>query len=107
MDALIDLRTRQIVGRHHQRAFRRLGILACDGRDALLVPFHFMYAALPSKAIDGRANLATRQLLDGLLQFWVFLAHDLFESHCSHSRFLKLREGTARFDRFMLPRVAY
>src|ERR1019366_6213215 len=76
-------------------------------RDALLVPFHFMYAALPVKASDARANLTTRQLLDGLLQFRVLLPHDLFEPHRSHSSFLKLRERTARFDRFMLPRVAH
>ena len=66
-----------------------------------------MHAALPVKAFDGPANLTTRQLLDGLLQLRVFLSHNLFEPHRSHSSFLKLRERTARFDRFMLPRVAY
>jgi hypothetical protein len=60
MDALIDLRARQIVRRYHQRTFRRLGILARNGRDTLLVPFHFMYASLPVKAVDGRADLTTR-----------------------------------------------
>ena len=107
MNALIDFRARQIVGRNDQRTFRRFGILARDGRDALLMPFHFMHAALPVKAIDGRANLTTRQLLNSLLQFRVLLSHNLFESHRPHSSFLKLRERTARFDGLMLPRVAY
>src|SRR5208337_5146899 len=44
---------------------------------------------------------------NSLLQFRVLLSHNLFEPHRSHSSFLKLRERTARFDRFMLPRVAY
>src|SRR5260370_19675828 len=65
-----------------------------------------MYATLPVQAVDSRANLTTRQLLDGLLQFRVLLSHNLFEPHRSHSSFLKLRERTARFDGFMLPRVA-
>src|ERR1700693_5347660 len=102
MDALIDFRARQIVRRYHERAFRRFGILTRNGRDALVVPFHFMYAALPVKAVDGRSNLTARQLLDSLLQFRVLLPHNLFEPHRSHSSFLKLRERTARFDRLML-----
>ena len=88
MNAPIDFRARQIVGRHYQRAFRRLDIFARDGRDALLVPFHFMHAALPVKAVNGRANLTARQLLDSLLQFRVFLSHNPFEPHRPHSGFL-------------------
>ena len=70
-------------------------------------PFHFMHAALPVKTFDCRSNLTVRQLLDGLLQLRVALPHDLFEPHRAHSRFLKLRERTARFDGLMLARVAY
>jgi hypothetical protein len=66
-----------------------------------------MHAALSVKAVDSRANLTTRQLLDCLLQFRVFLSHDFFEPHRPHSGLLKLRERTAGFDGLMLPRVAY
>src|SRR5208282_4875449 len=81
--------------------------LACDGRDALLTPFHFMHAALPVKAFDGRANLTTRQLLNSSLQFRVLLSHALFEPHRPHPGFLKLRERPTCFDGLMLPRIAY
>ena len=66
-----------------------------------------MHSALTVKAVNGSANLTARQLLDSLLQFRVFLAHDFFEPHRPHSGFLKLCERTARFDRLVLPRVAY
>ena len=66
-----------------------------------------MHSPLLIKTVDSRSNVTTRQLFDSLFQFRVLLPHNLFEPHRPHSSFLKLRERTARFDRFVLPRVAY
>ena len=107
MNPLIDLRARTVIWRNHKCAFGRLGILARDGGDALLMPLHFMDSALPAKALDCRANFATRQLLDCLLQLRVALPDNLVQLRRPHTRFLKLRERPARFDSLMLPRIAY
>jgi hypothetical protein len=56
--------------------------------------------------MDCFAHCAPRKLLDYLLQFWVFLAHDLFELHRFHTGVLKLREGSPGLNRLMLPPVA-
>jgi len=66
-----------------------------------------MDSALPVKTLYRLTQFAPCKLLDYPLQFWVFLAHDLFELHRSHTRVLELREGPAGLDRLMLPPVAY
>ncbi len=53
------------------------------------------------------SHLATRKLLDHLLQLWVFLSDDLFELHRFHPRVLELREGTPGLDCLMLPPITY
>jgi hypothetical protein len=65
-----------------------------------------MDPALSAKAFDRRADFATRQLLDCLLQLQVALPDDLIQFRCPHTGFLKLSERPARFDSLMLPRVA-
>jgi hypothetical protein len=65
-----------------------------------------MDSALPAKALYCRADFATRQLLDRLLQLRVALPDDLVQFRCPHTGFLKLRERPARFDSLMLPRIA-
>src|SRR5580700_10604382 len=65
-----------------------------------------MDSALPVKTLHCFAHFAACKLLDYLLQFLVFLAHDLFELHRSHTRVLELREWSSGFDRLMLPTVA-
>ena len=69
--------------------------------------FHLMHAALPVETFDCGPNLTVSQLLNGLLQLRVALPHNLVQLHRAHSRFLKLREGTACLNCFMLARVAY
>jgi hypothetical protein len=41
-----------------------------------------------------------------LFQFWVFLAHDLFELHGFHARVLELSEGPPGLNCLILPTVA-
>lgn len=65
-----------------------------------------MDAALPLQTLHGLAHFAPRKLLDHLFQVRVFLADNLSELHRFYARVLKLREGTPRLDRFMLPPVA-
>src|SRR5579859_783755 len=65
-----------------------------------------MDSALPVKTLDCFAYFTPRQLLDYLFQFWVFLAHDLFELHRFHTSVLELREGPPGLNRLMLPPVA-
>jgi hypothetical protein len=66
-----------------------------------------MHAALPVKTLDRNSHLTVRQLFDGSFQLRVALTHDLIELRRAHPSILKLREGTACFDGFMLARVAY
>src|SRR5271156_1588949 len=106
MDALVDLHTRAIVGGNHQRVLRRLRVLLRDSGDALIVALNLMNSALPVKILDCFAYFTPRKLLDYLFQFWVFLAHDLFEFHGFHARVLELREGPPGLNRLMLPPVA-
>ena len=65
-----------------------------------------MYATLPLKAVNRRANLAARQLLHGLLSAPDRAAAESRPARCLHPGFLKLRERTSCFDRLVLPRVA-
>jgi hypothetical protein len=56
---------------------------------------------------NGRHNAdLSHQLLDYLFQFWVFLAHDLFELHSFQTGVLELRERPPGLDGLMLPPVA-
>src|ERR1700679_3616320 len=107
MYTLIDLCARAVVGRNYQCAFRRLGILVCNGRDAFLMALYLMNTTLPVEILDCGSNLTVSQLLDSLLQLRVALPHNLIQLHRAHSRFLKLRKGAACFDGLMLARVAY
>jgi hypothetical protein len=66
-----------------------------------------MHTTLPFETFDCGSNLTVRQLLDGFLQLWVALPHNLFQLYSPHSRFLKLREGAACLDGFMLARITY
>jgi hypothetical protein len=50
--------------------------------------------------------LARRQEFDDRFQSGIFLAHDLIESGRTHSGFLQLLEGAARFDALMLASIA-
>jgi hypothetical protein len=65
-----------------------------------------MHPALPFQPHDGLSHLAACQLLDYLLQLWVFLTHDLTELDCLHAPFLKLRKDAACLDGFMLTCIA-
>src|ERR1019366_5719579 len=105
MDALIDLHARAIIGRNHQRVLRRLCILLRNRRDALVVALNLVDAALPVKILYRLAYFAPCKLLNYLFQFWVFLAHDLFELHRFHAGVLELREGRPGLNRLMLPPV--
>src|SRR5450631_555701 len=106
MDALVDLHARAIIGRNHQRALWRFCVLLRDSSDALVVALNLVDSALPVKILYRFAHFTPRQLLDYLFQFWVFLAHDLFELHRFHTGVLELREGPPGLDRLMLPPVA-
>src|SRR5271169_5282015 len=106
MDALVDLHTRAIIGRNHQRVLRQLCVLLRDSGDALVMGLNLMDSALPVKILYCFLYFALGKLLDYLFQFWVFLAHDLFELHRFHTGVLELREGPPGFDRLMLPPVA-
>ncbi len=107
MDRLVDLGTGAVVGRNDQGAFRSLGVLLRDGRYALPVAFHLMDAALPLQAGKRLANVAPGQLLNGLLQLGVFLAHDLLQPNRAHAALLHLGEDAAGLDGLMLPGVAH
>lgn len=63
-------------------------------------------AALLVKILYRLAHFAPRKLLNYLFQFWVFLAHDLFELHRFHASVLELRKGPPGLDSLMLPPVA-
>ena len=65
-----------------------------------------MDSALPVKILYCFQYFALGKLLDHLFQFWVFLAHNLFELHRFHTGVLKLREGSPGLNRLMLPPVA-
>ncbi len=65
-----------------------------------------MDSVLPVKILYRLAHFAACKLLDHLFQFWVFLAHDLFEFHRFHTGILELREGPPGLNRLMLPPVA-
>jgi hypothetical protein len=65
-----------------------------------------MDSTLLAEALDCRANFATRQLLDRYLQLRIALPDYLVQFRCPHTRFLKLRERPACFDRLMLPSIA-
>src|SRR5271156_1853436 len=65
-----------------------------------------MDSALPVKTLDCFEHLTPRKRLNYPFQFWVFLAHDLFELHRFHTGVLELRERSPGLDRFMLPPVA-
>jgi hypothetical protein len=65
-----------------------------------------MHSALLAEALDCRANLATRKLLDYHLQLRIALPDDLVQFRCPHTRFLKLRKWATRFDSLMLSRIA-
>ena len=106
MDALVDLHARAIIGRNHQRVLRRLCVLLRDSGDALVVALNLMDSALPVKILYRFLYFALGKLLDYLFQFWVFLAHDLFELHRFHTSVLELREGPPGLNRLMLPPVA-
>src|SRR5208283_2317040 len=106
MDALVDLDARAIIGRNHQRVLRRFCVLLRDTGDTLAAALNLMDAALPVKILDCFAHFAACKLLDYLFQFWVFLAHDLFEFYCFHTGVLELREGPSGLNRLMLPPVA-
>ena len=56
-----------------------------------------MDATLPLQPSNGFSHCSPRKLFDHLFQFWVFLAHNLFELHRLHTRFLKLREDAPGF----------
>ena len=103
VNRLVDFHAGAIVGRDHQRAVRQPGILLCDGLDPLFTPLHLVDAALPLQSGNCLPNLAMREMLDGLLQLRVFLAHDLIELHRFHAAILHLREDTASPHRFLLP----
>jgi len=85
---------------------RRFCVLLRDGGDVLVVALNLMNSALPFKILHRFAHFAPRQLLNYLSQFWVFLAHDVFEPYRLHSRVLKRREGPPGLNGLMLPTVA-
>src|SRR5271165_3340580 len=58
-----------------------------------------MDSALPVKILYCFLYFALGKLLDHLFQFWVFLAHDLFELYRSHTGVLELREGPPSLNR--------
>src|SRR5208283_5847276 len=106
MDALVDLDARAIIGRNHQRVLRRFCVVLRNSGDALVVALNLMDSALPVKILYRLAHFAASKLLDYLFQFWVFLAHELFELHRFHTSVLELREGPPGLNRLMLPPVA-
>src|ERR1700722_11380282 len=106
MDALVDLDARAIIGRNHQRILRRSCVPLRDSGDALIVAMNFMDSALPVKILYRLAHFAPCKLFDYLFQFWVFLPHDLFELHRSHTRVLELCAGPPGLNCLMLPPVA-
>jgi hypothetical protein len=53
-----------------------------------------------------RSNISASQLLHGAFQLRVSLPDDFIKLRRLHTCFLELREGTARFDRLVLARVA-
>src|ERR1035441_9313081 len=107
MDRLVDLRAGAVVGRNDQRVFGRLRILLLNSRDAVFMTWHLMDAALPLQSGDSLSHLATRKLLDGLLQLRIALADNLLQLHRLHARVLELDKDAARLDGFILARVAY
>ncbi len=106
MDALVDLHARAIIGGNHERVLWRFCVLLRDTGDTLVAALNLMDAALPVKILYCFLYFALGKLLDYLFQFWVFLAHDLFELHRLHSSVLELREGPTGLNRLMLPPVA-
>src|SRR5208282_1956291 len=106
MDAFVDLHARAIIGRNHQRVLRRLCVVLRNRSDALVVALNLMDSALPVKILYCFLYFASGKLLDYLFQFWVFLAHYLFELHRFHTGVLELRERTPGLNRLMLPPVA-
>jgi hypothetical protein len=106
MDALVDLRARAIVRRNHQRVLQRFCVLLRDSGDTLVAALNFMDAALPVKILYRLAHFAACKLLNYLFQFWVFLAHDLFELHRFHPGVLEMRKGPSGLNRLMLRTVA-
>src|SRR5271157_243475 len=65
-----------------------------------------MDSALLVKILYRLAHFAASNVFNYLFQFWVFLAHDLFELHRLHTGVLELREGPPGLNRLMLPPVA-
>ena len=56
--------------------------------------------------VERGRDLARCQQFDGRFQSRVLLANDLIESGRTHSGFLQLLEGAARFDALMLADIA-
>src|ERR1039457_7436095 len=107
MDGLVDLHAGTVVGRDYQRVIGRLGILLGNSCDAVFMTWHLMDAALPLQSGDSLSHLATRKLLDGLLQLRIALPDNLLQLHCVPARVLELGKDAARLDGFMLAGVAY
>ena len=58
------------------------------------------------ECVERSGDLARRQEFDDRFQSGILLAHDLIESGRTHSGFLQLLEGAARFDALMLAGIA-
>jgi len=73
---------------------------------ALLWTRELMHATLLRQILDGFADFAACELLDGLLQKGIFLADDLIKLGRVHSGLLQLLERFPSFDSVVLARVA-
>ena len=69
--------------------------------------FHFVDAALPLQSSQRLAYVTLGQVLDGLLQLGVLLAHNLLQPNRAHPALLHLGEDATSFDRLMLPGIAH
>lgn len=88
MDRLINLSAGAVVRSDDQCVLWRFGIFVGNGSNALLRTSDLMDASLPIQARNCQANLATRKLLDSLLQFRVLLTNYLLRLHCLKPSFL-------------------
>ncbi len=79
VDAAIDLCTRAVVGRDHQRALGRSRILLGNCYDASFRARDLMHPALPLEPLHGLSDLSVGELLDYLLQLQISLAHNLIK----------------------------
>ncbi len=106
VDHLVDVVSRPVVRRDHERVVRVADVLTGDRAQAVLPARNFMDAALAVEFVDCTVNFAARQALDNDLQIRVLLSNDVVQPRRRDAGVLQLLVGPAGVHRFMLASVA-